>query len=57
MFEQNEVMTFVDSNNDSLFLKQFNQSVAVSDQRATELLLDDNENYIGTDDLSITEKN
>ena len=56
MFEQNEVMTFVDSNNDSLFLKQFNQSVAVSDQRATELLLDDNETYIGTDDLSITEK-
>lgn len=50
MFEQNEVMTFVDSNNDSLFLKQFNQSVAVSDQRATELLLDDNENYIGTDE-------
>ena len=57
MFEQNEVMTFVDSNNDSLFLDQFKRSIEVSDPKAVELLLDCDEDYIGTDDISITDEN
>lgn len=57
MFEQNELMTLVDSVCDSLFLDQFNKSIKVSDPKAVELLLDCDEDYIGTDDISITNEN
>ena len=57
MFEQNELMTLVDSVCDSLFLDQFNRSIEVSDPKVVGLLLDCDEDYTGTDDISITDEN
>ena len=57
MFEQNEIMTLVSSDYDSLFLEQYSRSIEVSDSKAIELLLDCYEDYLGTDDISITDEN
>ena len=39
------------------FLDQFNRSIEVSDPKAVGLLLDCDEDYIGTDDILITDEN
>lgn len=57
MFEQNEIMTLVSSDYDSLFLEQYSRSMEVGDPKAIELLLDCDEDYLGTDDISITDEN